>query len=64
MCVYLYIRNTYTQYTHICYCKQTFLDVINRLTALIYLFITLFNTGKHDKYTWEEHYFYNMDCDV
>jgi len=36
MCVYLYIQNNYTHYTHIAYyVTQTFiLDAINRFTAL------------------------------
>ncbi len=36
MCVYLYIHNKYTQYTHIHYVNKLILDAINRLTALIY----------------------------
>ncbi len=44
MCIYIYIyiHNKYTQHTHIytyILCKQTFiLDVINHLTALIYIY--------------------------
>ncbi len=38
MCVYLYIHNKYTQYTHIYYVNKNlfwmWLIVINRLTAL------------------------------
>ncbi len=36
MCLYLYIHNKYTQYTHIYYVNKTFiLNAINHLTALI-----------------------------
>ncbi len=43
MCLYLYIHNKYTQYTLVYYVNKTFiLDAINRLTALILLFIYLF----------------------
>ncbi len=43
MVVYLYIHNTYTQYTRIYYVKKTtfILDVINRLTALIIIIIII-----------------------
>ncbi len=40
MCLYLYMHNKYTQYTLVYYVNKTFiLDAINRLTALILLFI-------------------------
>ncbi len=36
VCVYLYMHNKYTQYTHIYYVNKNFiLDAINRLIALI-----------------------------
>ncbi len=36
MCVYLYIHNSYTPYTHIYYVNKTFiLDAINHMTAII-----------------------------
>ncbi len=40
MCLYLYIHNKYTQYTHICYVNKNFyfwmrLIAINNLTALL-----------------------------
>ncbi len=34
-CVYLYIHNKYTQYTHILYKQKLILDAINRCPALI-----------------------------
>ncbi len=41
MCLYLYIHNKYTQYTHIyCVNKNFYFDAINRLTALV-LFINV-----------------------
>jgi len=48
MCVYLYIRNNYTQHTQIYYVNTNFyfgLIAINLYTALIYIieFCTLFN---------------------
>ncbi len=40
MCVYLYIHNKYTQYTHIYSVNKTFiLDAINHLTVLIYIYV-------------------------
>ncbi len=43
MCLYLYMHNKYTQYTLVYYVNKNFiLDAINRLTALILLFIYLF----------------------
>ncbi len=37
--IYIYTHNTYAQYTSIYYVKKTLiLDVITRLTALIYMF--------------------------
>uniref|UniRef100_A0A8C2E2Y7 Proline-serine-threonine phosphatase interacting protein 1b n=1 Tax=Cyprinus carpio TaxID=7962 RepID=A0A8C2E2Y7_CYPCA len=47
MCVYLYIHNKYTQYTHIYYVNKTFiLDVIN-LDFLFY-----FLAGSEKQYKW------------
>ncbi len=45
MCVYLYIHNKYTQYTHILYKQKLILDAINRLKALI---ITHYICGYND----------------
>ncbi len=49
MCVYLYIHNKYTQYTHIYHVNKTFiLDVINCLTALVgCLFLNKHNFVSH-----------------
>ncbi len=39
MCLYLFIHNKHTEYTHIYYVnKMLILDAINRLTALIIIF--------------------------
>ncbi len=47
VCVYLYIHNTYIQYKHVYNVKSTFiLDVINRLTALIYISKNSLHTQK------------------
>ncbi len=49
MCVYLYIHNKYTKYTHINYINKTFiLDAINHLTTLMRI---LLKTNKNDKST-------------
>ncbi len=43
MCLYLYIHNKYTQYTHILCKQKLILDAINRLIALNKSFIKVFN---------------------
>ncbi len=45
MCMYLYMYNKYTQYTHILCKQKLILDAINRLTALFYLSFIKLNKG-------------------
>jgi len=50
MCVYLYIKNNYTQYTHIYYVNTFILDAIitiNRLTVLIYIYIYIYLISRY-----------------
>ncbi len=52
MCVYLYIHNKYTQYTHIYHVNKNFyFDAINRLTALVYILIIFIYDIKYKNIT-------------